>query len=53
MCQKIYKLININFYFFHVSGAEDDVHRFMGNDTHTDYFRLVMRDSDSLIVGGR
>ncbi|XP_065166880.1 semaphorin-1A isoform X2 [Atheta coriaria] len=34
-------------------GAEDDVHRFMGNDTHTDYFRLVMRDSDSLIVGGR
>ncbi|KAK9695915.1 hypothetical protein QE152_g32250 [Popillia japonica] len=36
-------------------GAEDDrtVHRFIGNDSHTDYFRLVMRDGDSLIVGGR
>lgn len=37
------------------TGAEDDrtVHRFTGNDSHTDYFRLVMRDGDSLVVGGR
>lgn len=34
-------------------GAEDDVHHFTGNDTHTDYFRLVMRDGDSLLIGGR
>ncbi|XP_017785148.1 PREDICTED: semaphorin-1A isoform X2 [Nicrophorus vespilloides] len=34
-------------------GAEDDVHRFQGNDTYTDFFRLVMRDGDSLLVGGR
>lgn len=36
-----------------LSGAEDDMHHFLGNDTHTDYFRLVMRDGDSLLVGGR
>ncbi|XP_074036779.1 semaphorin 1a isoform X2 [Leptinotarsa decemlineata] len=34
-------------------GAEDDVHHFTGNDSHTDYFRLVLRDGDSLLVGGR
>ncbi|CAH1364920.1 unnamed protein product [Tenebrio molitor] len=34
-------------------GAEDDVHHFMGNDTRTDYFRLMLRDGDSLLVGGR
>ncbi|XP_076268186.1 semaphorin 1a isoform X1 [Rhynchophorus ferrugineus] len=34
-------------------GVEDDVHHFTGNDTHIDYFRLVLRDSDSLLVGGR
>lgn len=35
------------------TGAEDDVYHFIGNDTHTDYFRLVLRDGDSLLVGGR
>ncbi|XP_066142408.1 semaphorin-1A isoform X1 [Euwallacea fornicatus] len=34
-------------------GAEDDLHRFSGNDTHTDYFRLVMKDGESLLLGGR
>ncbi|XP_046404618.1 semaphorin-1A [Ischnura elegans] len=33
-------------------GAED-VHRFVGNETHTDYFRLVLKDENSLLVGGR
>lgn len=35
------------------TGAEDDVHHFVGNDTRTDYFRLMLRDGDSLLVGGR
>lgn len=34
-------------------GLKDDVHHFYGNDSHTDYFRLVMRDDDWLIVSGR
>ncbi|XP_025829100.1 semaphorin-1A [Agrilus planipennis] len=34
-------------------GAEDDVHHFYGDDTHTDYFRLLLRDGESLLVGGR
>lgn len=34
-------------------GAEDDMNHFLGNDTHTDYFRLVLRDGESLLVGGR
>ncbi|XP_045483427.1 semaphorin-1A isoform X3 [Harmonia axyridis] len=34
-------------------GAEDDVHHFTGNDTHTDFFRLMLRDGDNLLVGGR
>ncbi|XP_051162886.1 semaphorin-1A isoform X1 [Leptopilina boulardi] len=33
-------------------GAED-VFRFTGNETHTDYFRLVLRDENYLLVGGR
>ncbi|XP_020291407.1 semaphorin-1A isoform X2 [Pseudomyrmex gracilis] len=33
-------------------GAED-VFRFTGNETHTDYFRLVLRDGNYLLVGGR
>ncbi|XP_018376123.1 PREDICTED: semaphorin-1A isoform X3 [Trachymyrmex cornetzi] len=33
-------------------GAED-VFRFTGNETHTDYFRLVLRDGNYLMVGGR
>ncbi|XP_065337676.1 semaphorin-1A [Cloeon dipterum] len=33
-------------------GAED-VYRFTGNDTHTDYFRLVVHDGHNLLVGGR
>ncbi|KAF7392086.1 hypothetical protein HZH68_011629 [Vespula germanica] len=32
-------------------GAED-VFRFTGNETHTDYFRLVLRDANYLLVGG-
>lgn len=33
-------------------GAED-VFRFSGNTTSIDYFRLIMRESNSLLVGGR
>ncbi|XP_058804180.1 semaphorin-1A isoform X2 [Phymastichus coffea] len=33
-------------------GAED-VFRFTGNETHTDYFRLMLRDGSYLLVGGR
>ncbi|XP_043278781.1 semaphorin-1A isoform X2 [Venturia canescens] len=33
-------------------GAED-VFRFTGNETHTDFFRLVLRDGNYLLVGGR
>jgi len=29
------------------------VYRFAGNDTHTDYFRLVVHDGNNLLVGGR
>lgn len=35
-----------------VSGV-DDTHKFLGNDTHTDYFRLLLRDGNYLLVGGR
>ncbi|KAJ9583954.1 hypothetical protein L9F63_021699, partial [Diploptera punctata] len=34
------------------SGAED-VYRFAGNETHVDYFRLVLREGNSLLIGGR
>lgn len=37
---------------FSFSGAED-VFRFTGNETHTDYFRLMLRDGNYLLVGGR
>ncbi|XP_044736328.1 semaphorin-1A isoform X2 [Chrysoperla carnea] len=33
-------------------GAED-VFRFSGNDSHSDYFRLIVRDEDSLLIGAR
>lgn len=33
-------------------GAED-VFRFGGNESHVDYFRLAVRDGNSLLVGGR
>ncbi|XP_059488646.1 semaphorin-1A-like [Neocloeon triangulifer] len=33
-------------------GAED-VYQFNGNDTHTDFFRLVLHDGPNLLVGGR
>ncbi|CAD6201382.1 GSCOCG00000185001-RA-CDS, partial [Cotesia congregata] len=35
-----------------ITGAED-VFRFTGNETHTDFFRLVLRDGNYLLVGGR
>lgn len=31
----------------------DDVYKFTGNDSVIDYFRLVLRDGDSLLIGGR
>ncbi|XP_059060921.1 semaphorin-1A isoform X1 [Achroia grisella] len=31
----------------------DDTHKFLGNETHTDYFRLLLRDGNYLLVGGR
>lgn len=37
---------------FLFTGAED-VFRFTGNETHTDYFRLMLRDGSYLLVGGR
>jgi hypothetical protein len=37
---------------FSALGAED-VYRFVGNDTHIGYFRLVLREGNSLLVGGR
>lgn len=45
--------VHILRYLWLFTGAEDDVHHFSGNDTHTDYFRLVLRDGESLLVGGR
>ncbi|KAG7201879.1 hypothetical protein KM043_004594 [Ampulex compressa] len=33
--------------------SAEDVFRFTGNETHTDYFRLVLRDGNYLLVGGR
>ncbi|XP_065211719.1 semaphorin-1A isoform X2 [Planococcus citri] len=30
-----------------------NVHRFVGNTTHTDYFKLVVRDGNSLLIAGR
>ncbi|CAH1640347.1 unnamed protein product [Spodoptera littoralis] len=36
-----------------VSSWVDDTHKFLGNDTHTDYFRLLLRDGNYLLVGGR
>lgn len=34
-------------------GAEDDVHYFVGNETHLDFFRLVLLDGENLLIGGR
>ncbi|XP_021935151.1 semaphorin-1A isoform X2 [Zootermopsis nevadensis] len=33
-------------------GAED-VYRFAGNESYVDYFRLVLREGNSLLIGGR
>ncbi|XP_063220879.1 semaphorin-1A isoform X2 [Bacillus rossius redtenbacheri] len=33
-------------------GAED-VFRFVGNETHVDHFRLMLRDGSALLIGGR
>lgn len=38
---------------FFFTGIDDDVHRFSGNNTHTDYFRLILKDGEFLLVGGR
>lgn len=38
--------------FFLVPGAED-VYRFAGNESYVDYFRLVLREGNSLLIGGR
>lgn len=37
----------------HVQLGAEDVHRFEGNKSHTDYFRLILKDGSSLLVGGR
>ncbi|XP_072157904.1 semaphorin-1A isoform X2 [Bemisia tabaci] len=34
-------------------GDSQDVHRFAGNETHPDFFRLIVRDGNSILVGGR
>lgn len=46
-------IINIlRFYNFVVAGSED-VLKFQGNDTVVDYFKLVLRDGNSLLIGAR
>ncbi|KAI5744325.1 hypothetical protein M8J76_001259 [Diaphorina citri] len=30
-----------------------DVYRFSGNETHTDHFKLVLLDGNSILIGGR
>ena len=35
---------------FFFSGASD---RFLGNHTHTDFFKLLRQDGDSLVIGAR
>lgn len=37
---------------FIVTGSED-VLKFQGNDTVVDYFKLVLRDGNSLLIGAR
>ncbi|CAB3366769.1 Hypothetical predicted protein [Cloeon dipterum] len=34
-------------------GSDNNVHRFTGNDTHPDHFRLIVQDEQNLLVGGR
>lgn len=36
-----------------VLNQDDDVQRFTGNDSAIDHFKLILRDGDSLLVGGR
>ena len=39
-------------FFLFISGAED-VLKFQGNDSVVDYFKLVLRDGNSLLIGAR
>lgn len=39
-------------FLFPFAGSED-VLKFQGNDTVVDYFKLVLRDGNSLLVGSR
>ncbi len=40
----------MNFAFFPSSGS---VHRFLGNTTHKDFFKLLRQDGSSLLIGAR
>ncbi len=31
----------------------DDIQRFLGNQTHVDFFKLLRQDGDSLLIGAR
>ena len=47
-----------NFKFFVIRrffkfSALDSVRRFLGNQTHQDYFKLLRQDGDTLIIGAR
>ena len=44
--QKIF--IFLMFFFF-----TDTAYRFFGNQTHTDYFKLLRKDGQSLLIGAR
>lgn len=44
--------IKFLFSFDLISGA-GDVYRFTGNETHTDHFKLILLDSNSILIGGR
>ena len=38
---------------FFLLSALDSVRRFLGNQTHQDYFKLLRQDGDTLIIGAR
>ena len=44
-----YNFFNVPFFVFFT----DTAYRFFGNQTHTDYFKLLRKDGQSLLIGAR
>lgn len=40
-------------YVFLLLADESDLQRFVGNQSHSDYFKLLEQDGESLLVGAR